>query len=64
MRMKTKLWKLLLQPAVCLPSLIVQWPARILHFGYGHDCETVVIVVAVVVVVAIIYRIRPENLVG
>ena len=24
--------KLLLQPAVCLPSLIVQWPARILHF--------------------------------
>ena len=24
---KTKLWKLLLRPAVCVPSLIVQWPA-------------------------------------
>ena len=30
--MKTKLWKLLLRPAVCMPSLIVQWPARIVHF--------------------------------
>ena len=29
---KTKLWKLLLRPAVCIPSLIVQWPARSYHF--------------------------------
>ena len=29
---KTKLWKLLLQPAVCMPSLIVQWPAGIFNF--------------------------------
>ena len=29
---KTKLWKLLLRPAVqCMPSLAVQWPARIFH---------------------------------
>ena len=30
--MKTKLWKLLLWPAVHMPSLIVQWPVRIFHF--------------------------------
>ena len=29
---KTKPWKLLLRPAVCIPSLIVQWPAGIFHF--------------------------------
>ena len=29
---KTKLWKLLLQPAFCLSSLIVKWPVRIFHF--------------------------------
>ena len=31
---KNKLWKLLLQPAVCTPSLLVQRPARICHFSY------------------------------
>ena len=30
--MKTKLWKLLLRPAVCMPSLIVQWHVRSFHF--------------------------------
>ena len=25
---KTKLWKLLLRLPICIPSLIVQWPAR------------------------------------
>ena len=29
---KTKLWKLLLQLAVCMPSLTVKWPTRIFHF--------------------------------
>ena len=29
---KTKLWKLLLWPAVCIPSLIVQWPTRSFKF--------------------------------
>ena len=29
---KIKLWKLLLQSAVCLTSLIVLWPARNFHF--------------------------------
>ena len=32
---EVKLWKPLLRPAVCKPSLIVQWPARIFHF-YGY----------------------------
>ena len=32
--MKTKLWKLLLWPVVCMPSLIVQWPARMFTFSY------------------------------
>ena len=31
MSTKTKLWKLLLRPAVGIPSLIVQWPARVFH---------------------------------
>ena len=31
---KTKLWKPLLWPAICMPSFIVQWPARIFHFSY------------------------------
>ena len=28
---KTKHWKLLLLPAICMRSLIIQWPARISH---------------------------------
>ena len=28
---KQNFWKLLLWPFVCLPSLIVQWSARIVH---------------------------------
>ena len=30
--LKIKLWKLLLRAAVCMPSSIVQWCARISHF--------------------------------
>ena len=40
MSMKTKLWKLLLRPAVCMPSLIVQWPAKVSFLATVHDCET------------------------
>ena len=29
---ETKLWKRLLQPAICMPSLTVQWPVRMFHF--------------------------------
>ena len=41
MSTKTKRWKLLLQPDVCMSSLIVQWPARVfLLFATAHDSET------------------------
>ena len=36
----TKLWKLLLWRAVCMPSLIVQWPTRTFHLATAHDSET------------------------
>ena len=38
MSTKTKLWKLLLWPAVCLPSLIVHQNCSVL--ATAHDCET------------------------
>ena len=38
----TKLWKFLLQPVICMPSLIIQWPTRFfLRLGKTvYDCET------------------------
>ena len=33
---KNKLWNLLLQPAICMPSLIVQWLARVLYVEPLH----------------------------
>ena len=39
--MDTKLWKLLLWFALCMPSLILQWPAIIFSFlAAAHDCKT------------------------
>ena len=42
MSTKTKLWKVLLRSAVCMPSLIVQWPTRIFSLlaTAHYDCET------------------------
>ena len=37
---KTKLWQLLLQPAVCMPSLIVQWSPEFATFSHCVRCET------------------------